>query len=79
MERKYDYSLLENRMREMRYSQSQLAKDVPMSRTALNIKLNGHNGFTQKEIKRIAELLHITPTEIGSYFFKLNVQKTVHS
>lgn len=75
--KEYDYSLLEKQMQKKRYSQSSLAKDIPMSRTSLNIKLNNHNNFTQKEIKRIADLLGIGPEEIGVYFFKPVVQKNV--
>lgn len=76
-QREYDYTKLEKRMRKMRYSQRTLAEDVPMSRTSLNVKLNNHCGFTQKEIIRITELLKIKPEEIGIYFFKPIVQKTV--
>ncbi len=74
---RYDYSLLEKRMKEKKMSQSSLAEAINISRTALNIKLNNHSSFTQKEIKAISSILAIPDTLISTYFFKDSVQKTV--
>ena len=74
---KYDYSLLEKRMREKNMSQAALAEAISMSRTTLNIKLNNHSSFTQKEIKAISAILSIPDAEISTYFFMEYVQKTV--
>lgn len=74
---KYDYSLLEKLMKKKGFSQVSLAEKIRMSRTALNIKLNNHSSFTQKEIKAISNALEIPDNEISSYFFKSFVQKNV--
>lgn len=71
----FDYSLLCERMAEYRHSQSSLANAIPISRTSINHKLKGKNSFTQWEIKRICELLEISPNKVGLYFFNQNVQK----
>ncbi|RLY73544.1 DUF739 family protein [Staphylococcus epidermidis] len=72
----FDYSLLCKRMSEYRHSQSSLANAIPISRTSINHKLKGKNSFTQWEIKRICELLEISPNKVGLYFFNQNVRKT---
>ncbi|OFI49559.1 hypothetical protein BG261_02980 [Floricoccus tropicus] len=72
----YDYTELEERMKNRKYSQSTLSDEVNMARNSLNLKLNNKGNFTQKEIKRIAEKLEIPMTQIGKYFFTPVVQKT---
>lgn len=76
---KYDYTLLEKRIKSKGYSQASLAENIRMSRTALNLKLNNHSSFTQKEIKAISSALSIPDDDISSYFFKSCVQKNVQN
>ncbi|WP_348920162.1 DUF739 family protein [Enterococcus rotai] len=75
----YDYSDLKRKMNDCRYSQRLLAKKVSIGRSSLNLKLNNRGTFTQTEIKRISDVLKIPVNEIGEYFFKVIVQKTVSS
>lgn len=77
MAEKFDYQLLLERMEQYRYSQSKLAKDMPISRTSMSQKINNHNAFTQWEIRRICALLDIPDEEVGRYFFTKDVRKTV--
>lgn len=74
----FDYSLLNDRMTQYRYSQSSLAGQIPISRTSINHKLQGKTFFTQWEIKRICEILEIPPIKVVQYFLK-NVHKTVQT
>lgn len=48
----YDYSLLQNRIKEEGYSQTSLAKELGMARNSMNLKLNNKAHFTQSEIIR---------------------------
>ena len=73
----FNYEMLLKRMEEYRYSQSKLAKDMPISRTSMNTKINNHGAFTQWEIRRICNLLEIPDEEVGKYFFTKYVRKTV--
>lgn len=77
MAEQFDYDALLNRMDEYRYSQSRLAKDMPISRTSMSTKMNNHGVFTQWEIRRICQLLEIPDEEVGKYFFAKVVRKTV--
>lgn len=71
----YDYTKLEKRMEKYRFSQVKLAEKIPISRNSLNQKLNNRVYFTQREIKRVCEILEIPSSKIGLYFFDLVVQK----
>lgn len=74
---KFNYDLLLERMYDYRYNQSRLAKEMPMSRTSLSAKMNNHTAFTQWEIRRICVMLEIPDKDVGKYFFKKDVRKTV--
>ncbi|WP_367294411.1 DUF739 family protein [Latilactobacillus sakei] len=72
----YDYSLLQNRIKEEGYSQTSLAKELGMARNSMNLKLNNKAHFTQSEIIKLSYLLGIGGDEIGEYFFSQIVRKT---
>lgn len=72
---KYDYSKLLGRIKEFGLTQERLASEIGMSNSTLSFKLNNKAFFTQKEIRKICELLEIKTTETGAYFFALKVQK----
>lgn len=59
----------------MRYTQTTLAREVPMDRQTLNTKLSHRSMFKQNEISGIARVLDIDAEELGSYFFTLVVRK----
>ena len=71
----YDYTKLKKRMKDMRYTQTTLAREVPMDRQTLNTKLSHRSMFKQNEISGIARVLDIDAEELGSYFFTLVVRK----
>lgn len=72
---KYDYSKLLGRIKECGFTQERIASEVGMSVSTLSFKLNNKAFFTQREIRKICDLLGIESTEIGLYFFTLRVQK----
>lgn len=69
----FDYSILEGRIKQYFDTQDKFANEIPMGRATLNLKLNNKVDFTSKNIKRISELLNISPEEIGTIFFKEKV------
>ena len=66
---KFNHSKLIGRMRELGFTQEQLAKAIGMSRATLGEKLKGRFYFTTKEIYRICKVLNIDLKDIGDYFF----------
>ncbi len=71
----YDYTRLKKRMKDMRYTQTTLAREIPMDRQTLSTKLSHRSMFKQNEISEIARVLNIDAEEFGSYFFTLVVRK----
>lgn len=72
---KFDYSKLLGRIKEYGFTQERLASEIGVVVSTLSFKLNNKAFFTQKEIRKICELLEIETAEIGAYFFTLKVQK----
>lgn len=66
----YNYSRLLGKIREKGYSQKQLAKEVGISETSINLKLNNKSMFRQDEIVRISEKLGIPLALCDQYFFE---------
>ena len=75
MDLKFDHSKLLGRIKECGFTQESLAFRIGISVSTLSFKLNNKAYFTQKEIRKICDLLGIEITEIGVYFFTLKVQK----
>ena len=73
---KFDYSKLLGRIKEYGFTQESIALKVGMSVSTLSFKLNNKAFFSQKEIRKICDLLQIEIAEIGVYFFTLRVQKS---
>lgn len=65
----YDYSKLNGRMVEKKYTRAKMSKVLDISETALYNKLSGRVDFKQEEIELMSNALEITPDEIGVYFF----------
>ena len=63
------FAKLIGKMREMGISQEALAKEIGISQTSLNRKLNGHAQFVFEEINRICIALDIKSSNIVDYFF----------
>lgn len=66
---KYDYSKLLGRMRENHITQEQLAKDIGISESTMNIKLKNKRQFAQDEMIKILDVLNVPIDDIGAYFF----------
>lgn len=72
---KFDYSKLLGRIKEYGFTQESIAAEIGTKPPTLSLKLNNKAFFTQKEIRKICDLLEIEIAEIGVYFFTLRVQK----
>lgn len=73
---KFDYAKLIGRIKEYGFTQERLAAEIGMSESTISFKLNNKAFFTQREIRKICDLLEIKADEIGAYFFTLRVQKS---
>lgn len=71
----FDYSKLLGRIREKGLTQKELAEQIGISATTLNLKLCNNNFFTQKEVLKLCKALDISNGEVADYFFAEKVQK----
>lgn len=62
-------------MREKRYTQPVLAKELNISLSALNHKLNGLAAWQWDEMERLLKVLEIPSEQIGDYFFAAVLRK----
>lgn len=65
----YNYDKLLGKIKEKKYTQETLAKELGMQTATLNQKLNNRARFKQGEISAMCKLLDIKDNEIGKYFF----------
>lgn len=70
------YDKLKGKIKEVFGTQEAFAIALGIARTSLYSKLNNNTEFTQTEMLRSLELLHLEKSEIDSYFFTPKVQKT---
>ena len=75
----FNYAKLRGRIKEIFDTETTFAKNLGISQTSLSQKLNNKVEFTQKEIEKAIELLHIPKEEIPMYFFTPLVQEVKHS
>ena len=66
---KFDYSKLLGRMKEVGYTQAELANSIGCSETTLNLKLKNVREFKLGEAKKICDILDIDIFQIAEYFF----------
>lgn len=71
----YDYSALQELMEKENISVTDLAEKLTVSTTSLIRKLNSQADFTQNEIIKIVQFLHIPPQEISRYFFTVDRER----
>lgn len=69
----YDYSKLLGAIKEKYGTQESFARNLGISNSTLNLRLNGHCEFKQNEINKSIELLEIAREDIPKYFFTLKV------
>ena len=71
----FNYAKLRGRIKEIFDTETTFAKNLGISQTSLSQKLNNKVEFTQKEIEKAIELLHIPKEEIPMYFFTPLIQE----
>lgn len=64
-----DYSKLLGRIKERGMTQKSVAEKIGVSEGQMCQKLAGRYLFKQSEIRAMCEVLGITQTQIGEYFF----------
>ena len=65
----YDYSKLLGKIKEVFSNQENFANAIGISRTTLNLKLNGKGKFSQEEMAKSIEVLGIPQKDLPEYFF----------
>jgi hypothetical protein len=63
------YNILKLKIKDKKLNYQKLAKELRISESGLNKKINGKNYFTQSEIYKIKELLELTDNELIKIFF----------
>lgn len=69
----FDYQKLKGRIVEKKEKQENLSKEMGITKTTLNYKLNNKIPFKQSEIVTLCDILEIPENEITTYFFTLKV------
>ena len=64
-----DYSKLRGLIDEKVGSQNNLAEKMGLSKQSLSAKVNNKVAFTQDEMCKIIDILHIPHRDISKYFF----------
>lgn len=72
----FDYTNLKILIRSKYASYSDFAEVMGMTTSKLERKLNGRTSLSVDELVEMAEILKISPEDIGKYFFTLDVAKT---
>lgn len=73
---KFNYSKLLGKMRECGFTQEQLANAIGINKATLSVKLNNRFSFSQDEIIAICKVLNIPISEIGEFFYAIEVQNS---
>lgn len=66
---KYNYKKLKNRIRLYYDSQESFAKELNITPTSLNYKLNNKISFSYRELDIMIKKLEVKPEEIEEVFF----------
>lgn len=70
----FDYRKLRGKIVEKYGSQSEFSLAIGFSERTLSLKMNSKVPWKQKEICKAADLLDISDSDIGDYFFTTKVQ-----
>ena len=65
----YDFSKLRGRIVEVCGTQTEFARRMGKSDRLISLKLNGKSAWTQKNIEKALEVLHLSEKDIRAYFF----------
>lgn len=71
-----NYSKLLGKIKASGHTQKSVAQAICISEGQFCQKLSGNYPFKQTDIQRICEFLGICESEIGTYFFQPDVEKT---
>lgn len=69
----WDYNKLRGKIKEIFGTQDQFAEAIGIGRVSLSQRLNNQLEFSQDEIFKSCDALHIDYVEIPTYFFTLKV------
>lgn len=69
----YQYNKLRGRIREICGTQNNFAAELGIGRVSLSQRLNNQAEFSQDEIYKACEILHIAKEDIPVYFFAQNI------
>ena len=69
----WEYNKLRGKIKEVFGTQDQFAEAIGIGRVSLSQRLNNQLEFTQEEMFRSCDALHIDYAEIPTYFFTLKV------
>lgn len=64
---------LKGRMVELGITQDEMAKELNIAQSTLNLKLNGKRPMQISEAEAISNMLKINAGEFGIYFFSLEI------
>jgi len=73
--KKYDYSKLRGRIKEVLGTEGAYAKALGRSHNFITSVFNNKSFLTQADIDKSTDILNIEPRDIGIYFFTLKVHK----
>lgn len=73
---KFDYAKLKGKIREICETQDRFAEMMGICQATMSAKINNKSEFTQTEILRAVEILHLSHDEIPLIFLSPAVQKT---
>lgn len=65
----YAYRKLRGRITEIFGTQAEFAKALKISKNSVSNKMTGKTEFSQSDVERWSELLHINRCEYGEFFY----------
>lgn len=71
----FNYSKLRGKIKEVCNTQDNFSNLMGISKASISAKLNHRSEFTQNEMKKAMDVLHINGSDIADYFFTPLVQK----
>ena len=60
---------LKGRMKELQFTQADIAKELNLSQSSICLKLNNGRAFSLDEAEKLQNLLKISNSEFSDYFF----------
>lgn len=70
----YNYKKLNGRIVKICGTQANFASEMGLSERSISLKLNNKVPFKQPEIQKALDVLKLSPNDVPTYFFSLEVQ-----